>query len=73
MRHRAAKALAAECDALVIVVSEETGYISIAYRNTLRRNISVAELKQEIIRHWGELFNDVRESNKTETAEEKAG
>ena len=29
--------------------------------------------KQEIIRHWGELFNDVRESNKTETAEEKAG
>ena len=73
MRHRAAKALAAECDALVIVVSEETGYISIAYRNTLRRNISVAELKQEIIRHWGELFNDVRESAKTETAEEKAG
>ena len=73
MRHRAAKALAAECDALVIVVSEETGYISIAYRNTLRRNISVQELKQEIIRHWGELFNDVRESNKPETAEEKAG
>lgn len=72
MRHRAAKALAAECDALVIVVSEETGYISIAYRNTLRRNISVQELKQEIIRHWGELFNDVRESAKTETAEEKA-
>lgn len=61
MRHRAAKALAAECDALVIVVSEETGYISIAYRNSLRRNISVQELKQEIIRHWGELFNDVRD------------
>ena len=73
MRHRAAKALAAECDALVIVVSEETGYISIAYRNTLRRNISVQELKQEIIRHWGELFNDIRESAKTEAAEEKAG
>ncbi|MCF0221700.1 MAG: TIGR00159 family protein [Fibrobacter sp.] len=64
MRHRAAKALASECDALVIVVSEETGYISIAYRNTLRRNISVQELKQEIIRHWGELFNDVRETEK---------
>ena len=72
MRHRAAKALAAECDALVIVVSEETGYISIAYRNSLRRNISVGELKQEIIRHWGELFNDVRETAKTEIAEDKA-
>lgn len=66
MRHRAAKALASECDALVIVVSEETGYISIAYRNTLRRNISVQELKQEIIRHWGELFNDVRNTEKSE-------
>ncbi len=66
MRHRAAKALASECDALVIVVSEETGYISIAYRNTLRRNISVQELKQEIIRHWGELFNDVRNTEKPE-------
>ncbi|MCF0224263.1 MAG: TIGR00159 family protein [Fibrobacter sp.] len=63
MRHRAAKALASECDALVIIVSEETGYISIAYRNTLRRNISAQELKQEIIRHWGELFNDIREVN----------
>lgn len=70
MRHRAAKALASECDALVIVVSEETGYISIAYRNSLRRNISVQELKQEVIRHWGELFNDIREKGKT--SEEKA-
>ncbi|MCQ2089361.1 MAG: diadenylate cyclase CdaA [Fibrobacter sp.] len=74
MRHRAAKALASECDALVIVVSEETGYISIAYRNTLRRNISVQELKQEIIRHWGELFNDVRETEKAVlSAAEKNG
>lgn len=72
MRHRAAKALAAECDALVIVVSEETGYISIAYRNTLRRNISVQELKHEIIRHWGELFNDVRVTEKNEAAIEQA-
>lgn len=69
MRHRAAKALAAECDALVIVVSEETGYISIAYRNSLRRNISVQELKQEIIRHWGELFNDYRDRKKNKVIE----
>ncbi|MCQ2096601.1 MAG: diadenylate cyclase CdaA [Fibrobacter sp.] len=72
MRHRAAKALASECDALVIVVSEETGFISIAYRNTLRRNLSIQELKLEIIRHWGELFNDVREKPKQEIATESA-
>lgn len=58
MRHRAAKALAAESDALVIVVSEETGKISTAYRNTLRRGLTLKELRAEIIRHWRELFND---------------
>lgn len=58
MRHRAAKALAAESDALVIVVSEETGKISTAYRNNLRRGLTIKELRAEIIRHWQELFKD---------------
>lgn len=58
MRHRAAKALAAECDAMVIVVSEETGIISIAYRNSLRRRLSIKELEEEIKRHWHDLFED---------------
>ena len=58
MRHRAAKALAAECDAMVIVVSEETGGISIAYRNSLRRKLSIKELEAEIKRHWAELFRE---------------
>lgn len=58
MRHRAAKALAAECDAMVIVVSEETGIISIAYRNSLRRRLSTKELEEEIKRHWHDLFED---------------
>ena len=56
MRHRAAKALAAESDAMVIVVSEETGYISIAYRTSLRRKLSVKEVEEEIKRHWHDLF-----------------
>lgn len=58
MRHRAAKALAAECDAMIIVVSEETGIISIAYRNSLRRRLSIKELEEEIKRHWHDLFED---------------
>jgi diadenylate cyclase len=56
MRHRAAKALAAETDALIIVVSEETGYISIAYRNSFRTRQSKKELEEEIKRHWKELY-----------------
>ncbi|MDR1830589.1 MAG: diadenylate cyclase CdaA [Candidatus Fibromonas sp.] len=58
MRHRAAKALAAETDALIIVVSEETGYISIAYRNSFRTRQSKKELEEEIKRHWKELYED---------------
>ncbi len=69
MRHRAAKALASESDALVIVVSEETGKISTAYRNTLRRGLTIKELRAEIIRHWRELFNDyvLEDSSESET------
>jgi len=58
MRHRAAKALAAETDALIIVISEETGYISIAYRNSFRTRQSKRELEEEIKRHWKELYED---------------
>lgn len=68
MRHRAAKALAAECDAIVIVVSEETGGISIAYRNSLRRKLSIKEVEAEIKRHWAELFHEEkREEEKIKT------
>jgi diadenylate cyclase len=58
MRHRAAKALAMETDALIIVVSEETGYISIAYRNNFRTRQSKKELEEEIKRHWRELYEN---------------
>ena len=66
MRHRAAKALAAESDALIIVVSEETGKISTAYRNNLRRGLTPKELKAEIFRHWHDLFNEAIEEDQAE-------
>lgn len=45
-RHRAALGLSHDCDAVVIVVSEETGSISVAQSGRLRRGLTVDELKE---------------------------
>lgn len=47
-RHRAAVGVSKECDALVVVVSEETGAIRIAERGRLTQPLSVEELTDEL-------------------------
>jgi diadenylate cyclase len=44
-RHRAAIGLTEETDAVVVVVSEETGWISYAYKGQLVRNVTLEELR----------------------------
>ena len=48
-RHRAAVGLTEVSDALVIVVSEETGAVSVAREGQLKRNITKEELRAELL------------------------
>lgn len=47
-RHRAAVGLSRECDAVVVIVSEETGSISLAEYGKLDRHFSADELEAEL-------------------------
>jgi DNA integrity scanning protein DisA with diadenylate cyclase activity len=49
LRHRSALGLAEQTDAKVIIVSEETGKISLAHNNQLHANISPEALQQMLI------------------------
>jgi len=49
-RHRAALGLAEECDAAVVVVSEQSGSISVAYRGILNQRLDEGALRSELSR-----------------------
>ncbi len=53
LRHRAAIGLAEETDALLIVVSEETGIVSLCHRGVLERGLDPASLRKRL----GELLS----------------
>jgi diadenylate cyclase len=50
-RHRAGIGVTEQSDALVIIVSEETGAISFAYKGVLKRGITDSQLREELVRY----------------------
>lgn len=65
-RHRAAIGMSEISDAIIVVVSEETGGISIAHSGELRRNIDPLRLQQTLQRY---LSINSRRQTKKEVAE----
>jgi diadenylate cyclase len=59
MRHRAALGLSEESDALVIVVSEESGSIAYAQEGKLYRGVDLSALRAELLHSFG-LVRDER-------------
>ncbi|MCK8816150.1 diadenylate cyclase CdaA [Natroniella sulfidigena] len=57
-RHRAAVGISEETDALVIIVSEETGVISTAFAGKLKYNLDEFDLKEELFVKFREDKDD---------------
>ncbi len=57
LRHRAGLGLVEECDALVIIVSEETGKISIALNGQLERGMNMSEFRTRLTDLTGTTIN----------------
>lgn len=55
LRHRAALGISQDSDAIAVVVSEETGRISVAMRGDLRLRLSAEELESLLTREMAEL------------------
>lgn len=74
-RHRAAIGMSENSDAAVIVVSEESGVISVAYDGKLKRNLDHASLRKELVKYMleaEEKSKRFRKKKKKKTEEDPA-
>ena len=62
-RHRAALGMSEQSDAMVIVSSEETGIVSVAFKGNLTRGLNESELREMLMNY---LVEDSSEESKSE-------
>ncbi len=65
LRHRAAIGMSEATDALILVVSEETGQISVCRNGEITLNLSTTELREEVYKY---LFEESESTKSTEEA-----
>lgn len=68
-RHRAAIGMSEQCDAVVVVVSEETGIISVAQNGQLVRNVTSAALREMLL----DVLVNSTKNEKIDTKKSKKG
>ena len=57
-RHRAGVGISEVTDSMTVIVSEETGRVSVAYEGELTRNVDVDELKEMLRRVQGKTYEE---------------
>ncbi len=62
-RHRAALGMSEQSDAMIIVSSEETGIVSVAFKGNLTRGLNESELREMLMNY---LVEDSSEESKSE-------
>lgn len=70
-RHRAALGLSETCDAVIIIVSEETGVISVAKNSVLSRNLNRQSLYNLLSKEFIEPIENASEKAQLKKAKEK--